>query len=42
VQKNTRGSHFWRCERAETDPHFLRYPRLPVVKCKGHEEPPGD
>ena len=42
VQKTTRGSRFWRCERAETDPRFLRYPRLPVVQCKGHEEPRGD
>jgi hypothetical protein len=42
VQKTARGSRFWRCARAETDAHFLRYPRLPVVRCAGHEEPSAD
>jgi len=38
VQKNTRGSAFWRCARADTDPRFRRYPPLPVLQCAGHEE----
>jgi hypothetical protein len=38
-QTTTRGSRFWRCTRAEEDPRFLRYPRLPVLECVGYEEP---
>jgi hypothetical protein len=37
VQRNARGSSFWRCRRAEDDPRFLRYPRLPVRECPGFE-----
>ena len=37
VQRNARGSEFWRCARAETDAGFERYPRLPVSQCAGHE-----
>ena len=37
TQKSARGSVFWRCARAESDPRFLRYPPLPVVRCPGHE-----
>ena len=33
-----RGSRFWRCTRAEEDPRFVRYPRLPVLECPGYEE----
>jgi uncharacterized protein YciI len=33
-----RGSTFFRCLRAETDPRFLRYPPLPVRSCIGYEE----
>ncbi len=36
---NVRGSEFWRCLRAETDPRFARYPRLPVGECPGYEPP---
>jgi hypothetical protein len=32
-----RGSVFYRCARAETDPRFTRYPRLPVVGCAGFD-----
>jgi uncharacterized protein YciI len=35
---NRRGSTFFRCARAETDPRFLRYPPLPVRACVGYEE----
>ena len=36
-----RGSTFWRCLRAETDPRFARYPRLPVTACPGFERASG-
>lgn len=32
-----RGSRFSLCERALTDPAYPKYPRLPVVRCPGHE-----
>ncbi len=34
---NRRGSVFFRCLRAETDPRFVRYPPLPVRSCMGYE-----
>ena len=37
VQTTARGSTFWRCTRAETDPRFMRYPVLPVRVCPGFE-----
>jgi hypothetical protein len=37
VVRNTRGSVFSLCERSRSDPAYPRYPRLPVVKCAGHE-----
>jgi hypothetical protein len=35
--RTRRGSVFWRCARAEDDPAYARYPRLPVLACAGHE-----
>lgn len=35
---NRRGSTFYRCARAETDPRFVRYPPLPVLSCSGYEK----
>lgn len=35
---NRSGSTFYRCARAETDPRFVRYPPLPVLRCRGYEE----
>jgi hypothetical protein len=35
---NRRGSMFFRCGRADTDPRFPRYPALPMVKCIGYEQ----
>jgi hypothetical protein len=29
------GSTFLLCERARDDPDFPRYPRLPVIACRG-------
>jgi len=34
-------SLFWLCRRSATDPSFPRYPRLPVLTCRGYE-PGGD
>ena len=34
---NTRGSTFSLCERSKDDPSYQRYPRLPVIRCAGHE-----
>jgi hypothetical protein len=38
--RRIRSSHqstFWRCDRSLTDPSFLKYPRLPVLNCRGYE-----
>jgi hypothetical protein len=44
VVVNRRGSRFHLCERSKHDPAFPRYPRLPVLRCPGHErrDAPGD
>jgi hypothetical protein len=36
---NRRGSVFVLCARATSDTRFARYPRLPVAKCPGREQP---
>lgn len=33
--ENSRGSAFFLCRRAETDPRFSKYPQLPVRICPG-------
>jgi hypothetical protein len=33
-------STFSLCERSFTDPRFLKYPALPVVRCPGYEPRP--
>ena len=40
--ESERGSVFYLCGRAATDPRFKKYPPLPVRECAGHEpvEPP--
>ena len=38
---NTRGSTFSMCLRSRVDPVYPKYPRLPVLSCRGHE-PRGD
>jgi hypothetical protein len=37
IVRNTRGSSFSLCRRSREDPAYLRYPRLPVLSCPGHE-----
>jgi hypothetical protein len=34
---NDRGSIFLLCERSFDDPTFPKYPRLPVLDCRGYE-----
>ncbi|PYM79922.1 MAG: hypothetical protein DMD84_25435 [Candidatus Rokuibacteriota bacterium] len=36
---SARGSVFWLCARSADDPRFPKYPRLPVLRCEGHEPP---
>jgi hypothetical protein len=35
--KNMRGSTFSMCERSKTDASFPKYPRVPVLDCRGYE-----
>lgn len=42
VTGNTRGSRFYLCQLAETDPRFPKYPHLPVHQCSGFELKPPD
>lgn len=37
---SSRSSTFLRCGMAEVDPAFPRYPRLPVLACRGYERVP--
>ena len=30
-------SRFWLCARSAFDPRYVRYPRLPMLECPGHE-----
>ena len=36
IVKNRRGSVFYRCLKADSDPRFVRYPPLPVLHCPGY------
>ena len=40
--RNTRGSEFSLCERSRTEPEFPRYPRVPVLECRGFERRESD
>jgi hypothetical protein len=39
-QRSAKGSVFWRCLRARSDPSYLPYPPLPVKACPGFERRP--
>jgi hypothetical protein len=39
---SARGSTFVLCARSQDDPRFPKYPRLPVVRCHGHERRDGE
>jgi hypothetical protein len=36
--ESSRGSFFLLCELSRTDPTFAKYPRLPVLSCRGYEK----
>jgi len=38
---SAKGSTFWLCRKAEDDPRFAKYPRLPVLRCHGFEDQGG-
>ena len=40
AQRSAKGSVFWRCSRALSDPYYLAYPPLPVRTCQGYEPRP--
>lgn len=43
IVRSGRGSVFSMCGRHKTDPGYPKYPRMPVVRCAGHEpRPPGE
>ena len=35
--RSGKGSTFYLCERSRVDPAFPRYPRIPVLRCRGYE-----
>ena len=37
VVRSDRGAVFYQCQLAATDPRYAQYPRLPVLRCPGHE-----
>jgi hypothetical protein len=42
VVESRRGSQFFLCRLSETDPRFPKYPRLPVLRCRGFEPEAGE
>jgi hypothetical protein len=36
--ESDRSSIFYFCQRSRTEPEFPKYPRLPVLQCRGYEE----
>ncbi len=39
---SSKGSVFWMCAKATTDPRYLKYPPLPVRHCPGFEQKRSD
>jgi len=37
IVASSKGSTFLLCALSESDPRFPRYPRLPVLRCAGHQ-----
>ncbi len=35
IVESRRGSRFYRCQLADVDPAYVRYPPLPVISCPG-------
>ena len=42
VIRNDRGSRFYLCRLAASDPRFAKYPPLPVRRCSGFVPSPAD
>lgn len=43
VVRTTRGSVFTLCQRSRSEPDdYPRYPRLPVLRCAGHDRGPSE
>jgi hypothetical protein len=42
IVNSSRGSTFYRCTLAATNPSFPRYPALPVRLCAGYEPEPAE
>ena len=38
VITSDRGSEFYNCGLAKSDPRFPKYPRLPVLQCLGYQK----
>jgi hypothetical protein len=36
--ESSRGSSFLLCELSKSDPRFVKYPRLPVLRCSGYSK----
>ena len=36
--QSARGSTFYLCRLAAIDPRFVKYPRLPVLRCAGYAQ----
>ncbi len=36
--RSGKGSTFWQCRRHFSDASYPRYPRLPVLACRGYEK----
>ena len=40
VVRTGRGGEFSLCRRSKSDPAYPKYPRLPVLRCRGYEARP--
>ena len=36
--KSDRGATFYLCQRSASDASLPKYPRLPVIQCRGYEK----
>ena len=36
---SSHGSTFYRCQLADSDPAFRKYPQLPMIRCGGYVRP---
>jgi hypothetical protein len=38
IVRTGRGSEFSLCRRSKTEPEYPKYPRVPVLECRGYEK----